>query len=289
MQKYTYHDVDLRGRIERIEYTSKDQKGNLIAKYANVYLPYGYDARDKEKKYNIFYVIHGGAGNADSWLDSTYMKNMLDYMISEKQMEPLIVVFPSYYKAIQRELRLPGSMEERNEILIFQTEFAEDLIPAVESKVNTYAEDVTKEGIKASRSHRGFSGFSMGGGATWFALMYSLDYVSTFVPLSGDCWELDIKGGETKPEETAQVIREKILSSDYTASDYKIYAATGTEDIAYGPLTSQINAMKPLTDVFTFEEDYTKGNFHYLVVEGEYHSYEAVYQYLYMYLPYLFQ
>ncbi len=286
MEKYTYHDVDFRGRVERVEYTTTDQAGKSVGKYANVYLPYGYDT--DEKKYKVLYVMHGGGGNADAFLDCAPVKNMLDYMFAEKKAEPMIVVFPSYYKTLNRALRQPGSMEERNETLFFQTELVEDLIPAVEGKYHSYAENVTKEGITTSRTHRGFSGFSMGGCTTWFALMYSLDYVSTFVPLSGDCWELDIKGGFTKPEETAQAIREKILNAGYSASDFKIYAATGTEDIACPALSAQVDAMRKQTDLFMEGKDYAEGNFHYLLVEGEYHCYEAVYQYLYEYLPYLF-
>ena len=46
--------------------------------------------------------------------------------------------------------------------------------------------------------------------------------------------------------------------------------------------------MKQLTDVFHFSEDCACGNLHFLLANGEVHAYEAVYQYLYHYLPYLF-
>ena len=44
------------GTIETISYTTYDYfgDGDEIEKYANVYLPYGYD---KEKKYNVLYLI----------------------------------------------------------------------------------------------------------------------------------------------------------------------------------------------------------------------------------------
>jgi endo-1,4-beta-xylanase len=51
----------------------------------------------------------------------------------------------------------------------------------------------------------------------------------------------------------------------------------------------QINAMRKYPDTFIEDEDLAKGNFHYLLAEGEVHAYEAVYSYLYNILPYLFQ
>lgn len=68
MEKYTYHDVNKRGTIKQITYITKNQQGEDREKYANIYLPYGYDGADKEKRYNILYVMHGGGGNPDAWL-----------------------------------------------------------------------------------------------------------------------------------------------------------------------------------------------------------------------------
>lgn len=280
MEKYTYRDVDRRGQLCRVEYTTQDKSGAQVAKYANVYIPWNYDPR---RQYNILYLMHGGGGNADAFLDSCPVKNMLDYVISEGSAEEMIVVFPSYYKSLKRELRQPGSFDERDETLFFQKELRSDLIPAVESAFSTYAQDVTPEGIKASRMHRAFGGFSMGGCTTWFALMNNIENIAWFLPLSGDCWELDIKGGLTKPRETAAAIADSILSSGYKPGEYFIYAATGTNDIAYDALTAQIEAMRKYPDVFR-EKD-----LRYFAAEGEYHTYQAVFQYLYGYIGDLFR
>ena len=53
MKQYHYHDVDFRGTIERVIYTVTTPAGKILNKYANVYLPYGYDASDLAKRYNI--------------------------------------------------------------------------------------------------------------------------------------------------------------------------------------------------------------------------------------------
>lgn len=288
MNKYKYHDVNMRGTIEKVTYMTTNRDGEPRDKYANVYLPYGYDAEDKEKKYNILYIMHGGGGSPDAWLDCCKVKNMLDYTIDTGELKPLIVVFPSFYKEKISRIGAPDPELERGNVMFFQKELAEELLPAVEKVYHTYAEDVTKESLKASRMHRGFGGFSMGSCTTWFAVMKNLDYIAEFLPLSGDSWAIEVKGGETKTFETVKLLRESVMESGYGTGEYIIHVATGTKDAAKEPLIAQVNEMKKYPETFVYEEDYSKGNFHFLLAEGEVHEYEAVCDYLYNFLPYLF-
>ncbi len=289
MEKYKYHDVNQRGTIKSIYYHTTNQQGEIREKYANVYLPYGYEGKNNEKKYNVLYVMHGGGGNPDAWPDCCKVKNMLDYMIDEKQAEPLIVVFPSYYKEKVGRVGPPVKEIEREHVLFFQKELIEDLLPAVEKEYNTYAENTTKEALQASRMHRGFSGFSMGAATTWFAFTNNMDYFSYYAPFSGDCWEIEGQGGLHKPEETANVLHNHVAASGYGVEEYFIYTATGTGDVAYDALTTQVNEMRKFPETFVEDEELSKGNFHYLLAEGEVHEYEAALHYLYNILPYLFQ
>ena len=289
MKVYEYHDVNFRGTIEKVTYMTTNKDGEARDKYALVYLPHGYDHNDKSKKYNILYLMHGGGGSPDAWLDCCKVKNMLDYAIDTKEFEPLIVVFPTFYKEKISRIGKAQPELERFNTKFFQKELAAELIPAVEGRYNTYAEDVTSEGLKASRKHRAFGGFSMGGCTTWFAFMENMDVIANFLPLSGDCWEIACLGGGSHTAETAEVICQAVQKSGYTPEDFKIYAATGSEDLANTALTPLIEELKKHTDVFTFSEDFTKGNLHFFVEEGWKHEYEAVYQYAYNYLPYLFK
>ena len=68
----------------------------------------------------------------------------------------------------------------------FHNELVNDIVPAVESKYSTYAEDVTHEAIVASRDHRGFGGFSMDSVNTWCTFRYALDCFRYFIPMSGN-------------------------------------------------------------------------------------------------------
>ena len=288
MKTYRQRDVEYRGTIKRVDYVSTDEEGVQVDKYANVYLPYAYDP---EKPYNVLYVMHGGGGNPDAWLDSSLVKNELDYAFCEKEAEPFIVVFPTYYKRGAKADQKPeaGMGYGRFQTEFFQKELREDLIPCIETTFKTYAETVDLEGLKASRKHRAFAGFSMGGSTTWFAFTENLDIIATFIPLSGDCWKLEMMGGKTRPDETAELLKNVVLEKGYTKDDFRIFAATGTEDIAHPNLTPQVEAIKKLPEVFDFNEDYAVGNFHYLLQEGYEHAYTRVAEYLYNFLPYLFK
>lgn len=116
-----------------------------------------------------------------------------------------------------------------------------------------------------------------------------ISYFRTFLPLSGDSWVVCSKGGELHPAETARHLYDAASAAKAEGLDFRIYAATGDQDPADPAMTPQIEEMKKYPDVFVYDEDPTKGNLHYAVAEGEVHAYEAVYNYLYSYLPYLFQ
>lgn len=286
MEKYQYHDVHFRGTIDRVTYATTNPEGQARQKYSNVYLPYGYDPADRSEKYNILYLIHGGGGNPDAWLDCSKVKNMLDHCIDAKKIAPLIVVFPSFYKEQVSRVGAPNAENERTKVMQFLPELTGELLPAVEAKYNVYAESASDEALRAARAHRGIGGFSMGACTTWFAFLEKLPYFRTFVPLSGDCWAVEPRGGEKQPQKTAELLRDAALSAGL---DYRIFAATGTKDPAITALTPQIEAMKQFPDVFPFSDDPAEGSLHYQTAEGAVHAYEAVYHYLYHYLPYLFQ
>ena len=203
MKLFEYQDENCRGRIERFEYTGTEG----ARKYALVYLPYGYDS-EQGRRYDILYMMHGGGGSPDAWLDSCPFKNMLDRSIASGEVRPLIVVFPSFYKT--KSTRKDGEIDhdfEHASVLSFQKELTEQLIPALEGKYRGFAEGTDPDALKKARNHRGFGGFSMGGVNTWYACYLHIDYFSVFLPLSGDFWLYGEKAGSKKPRETAEALR----------------------------------------------------------------------------------
>ena len=131
LKTFAFHDAEHRGTIRRVNYVTADSEGREVRKYANVYLPFGYDDSDEKKRYDILYLMHGGQGNPDSWLDSCTFKNMLDCSFQEKVCEPFIVVFPGYYNGPVGVVDFSHMERERTLVSDFSNETVKDVIPAV--------------------------------------------------------------------------------------------------------------------------------------------------------------
>lgn len=80
-------------------------------------------------------------------------------------------------------------------------------------------------------------------------------------------------------------LNQLVQNSGYSPEDYRIYAATGTADIAYSALSHQVEAMKAYPETFRYNPDFTQGNFYYGVVEGGVHNNTYMNQYIYNALP----
>ncbi len=273
-------ESDKQGTIEKLEYNTANLDNGMDTKYLNVYLPYGYDSANKNKKYNVLYLMHGGGENENLLFggpgESKELKRIIDNMIAKGEIEPLIVVTPTFYGG-------------KNEVDFFYQELMSDVIPLVESKYNTYAKSTSLRDIKASREHRAFGGFSMGSVCTWYTYINCLDYIKYYMPLSGDCWALNGDASKNNAKETAELLADVARKSGYKPQDYKLFCATGSADIAYPNMKPQIDELKKLTDTFIYSSDTKKGNLYFMVCEGGTHAWNFVNQYIYNILPDLFK
>ena len=268
------------GRVETFAYQTYDalayrEKNRPLTKKAFVYLPYGYD---EMKKYDVFYLMHGGGGNERTYLGehtdfprhkfhSYGFKNIIDHAIEDGKIAPLIIVCPTYNNESERDswsyslaLKLTS---------LYPQELMNDLLPAVESHYSTYAENVSAGGLEHSRDHRGFGGFSMGSVTTWHVFEQCLAYFRYFIAMSGNCGN--------GSEQDAAVKRSGLLPKDFF-----IFTATGTEDFAYDGFKQQImNMGHYFTDSFHFADTQEEGNLSYREKEGAVHDYDNANQYIY--------
>ena len=274
------------GTIEIVSYKTRDVENNDqdITKQAEVYLPCGYDSSDKSVKYNILYFMHGTEGTESSYLGTpsspSVFKEKIDKMIADKELDPLIIVMPT--------LRCGDEEDYVAKTDYFDEELIEDIIPAVEQKYNTYTDDFSDEGLKASRSHRAFGGFSMGGQVAWNVFLSDTDYFEYYMPLCHTY--INMKTRDMSAEDTAGFIAQNIKDSGYTSSDYYIFAATGTND-EYGiPMVSMIDSLKKYTDLFKLSDtDFSSGNMILYLAEGDFHNMYNSCKYIYKGLPFLFK
>ena len=248
---------------------SYEQKSNKITKEAWVYLPYGYT---DEEEYNVFYLSHGGWSNETTLMGTDdnpkSFKNVIDNAIQDGNIKPLIIVLPTYNNTSENDSSdYSLAIQLTNQ---FHNELVNDLIPAVESKYSTYAKDTTPQGLKESRDHRGFGGFSMGSVNTWNTFRYCLDYFRYFMPMSGSY--------TTDGEYMADLVRQQ----GYSSQDFFIFAASGTDDFAYSAFKAQIMAIANNSGgMFKLAKNESEGNMSFLEREGYKHDAKATDEYTY--------
>ena len=277
-----YQPAAKQGTLQRIFYTSNtyDAAAGLIEKDALVYLPYGYEEADRD--YNVFYLMHGGGGNSDEVFGGleakTELKNILDNMIANQDIEPLIVVAPSFYyegtEEAKTSTKAAGELTQN-----FHYELVRDLIPKIENNFR----------VKAGRENRAFGGYSMGSEATWNIFAKCLLQFKYFLPMSGDCWAVKLQGGLVCPKETVEYLEQAVEKSGKALGDYRLFVCVGDNGVAYKPLNTMMQEMKQHEDYFKFGMDFFEGNVIYCVAAGGTHSYEYCYQYIYNALPHFFK
>ena len=273
-------EADERGSIVCIDYDTRDYaKGTGAARTNTAYvcLPYGYDA---QRRYNILYFVHGHYSTAASTFEDEdgAVRKLLDQMIAHGDIDPMIVVTPSY----NYRQPTPNYADADPYCRALPQELVNDLIPVVESRYRTYAETTDREGIEASRDHRAIGGFSMGAVTTWYAFDETLDAFRYFMPVSGDCWSLGRFAGMNRPDETAAYLAERVQQSPYAGNGFYIWAASGTNDSAYSEILLQIEGMARLPEVFN------DGNMTFHQKEGARNEFRPIPEYLYNALPFFF-
>ncbi len=266
------------GTLVPFDYTSTSPAsgGGTRQKSALVYLPPDFDPDDPTTAYNVLYLMHGYEGSQFSWMGKpkhpTPLPSILDHAIAEGQIRPVIIVMPTYEYV---DLDPP--------VADFYRELVDDLVPAVESAYPTHAESVDAAGLRASREHRAFGGFSLGGVTTWHVLEHGTDIFADFLPMGGDSWTVATWGGLYSPKDTAASLAHAITSAGFGPNDFHVLAASGSEDFTTPYMDRQIAAMTahPQAFVLADDDDFSHGNLVYHVVPGSEHDYPWAYEYVY--------
>jgi enterochelin esterase-like enzyme len=118
-----------------------------------VYLPPGYEG--SADRYPVLYLLHGAGGDEHNWIERQQANVILDNLIADDKLKPLIVVMPyGYTSRLEAGQRRGGPAAYKTDMEEFAVDFVADLVPLVESRYRVVAE----------RSHRAIAGLSMGGG-----------------------------------------------------------------------------------------------------------------------------
>ena len=277
---YNDYIPEHRGTSFILHYTTDAyEDGKTYDKFCRVYLPYGYDPEDTETKYNVLYFQHGNGNSPNTLLEAVYnsdketpanginlINNLLDP--DNQIMDRFIIICPTYYfetpEGETMTADASGPAGDGNYEGIkgnYYKEVVEDLIPQIESQFNVYCEDFSPEGIKASRDHRAWAGYSRGSMCTWYMFHNDFEYFKWWLPMSADIKVNMSDFEEETKEETAFMYLKEAIDA-HPDLDFFIFATSGNADDA----TSMRTTMKYLseqTDVFSYGTDPEVNNFYY--------------------------
>lgn len=265
--------AEVQGRLVDLWYDTwnaktYEQKTDPIRKKAAVYLPYGYS---EDRQYNVYYWMHGGWGDETTQLGSegepNTFKNVVDHLIEEGRIEPLIIVCPTYNNETGHD-SWDYTLAYYTLTVNYHNELVNDLIPAVEGTFSTYAKSINPEDIAASRDHRAFAGFSMGSVCTLYTLENCLDQFRYFQPMSGSIDPVGIDAAVT--------------ASGYKPEDFFLLTITGTEDFAGQGFASLVKYLLRMpSGNFVLADNETEGNVVFRLKQGYAHDEQAVREYVY--------
>ncbi len=136
----------------------------------HVYTPPGYETGGNQK-YPVFYLLHGAGDCDESWTSVGRAGFILDNLIAEKKVKPMVVVMPAGHT----NTTPPGGRGEppASPLDDFARDFITDVMPFAETHYR----------VLADRSHRAIACLSMGGSQTLNVAFLHLEqfaYVGVF-------------------------------------------------------------------------------------------------------------
>jgi enterochelin esterase family protein len=198
------------GTVDHHTYTSSivlGLPGNQSDYY--VYTPPGYNSA--AKPYPVLFLLHGWTDSARGWLYNGKANLILDNLIAQGKVRPMIVVMPLGYgdlAFIHSPIDVwqdPPSIDHNTDL--FTRAFLTEIVPQVESSYN----------ISKDRNDHAIAGLSMGGlEAVTIGLAHS-DHFASVIGLSAAVQKLDFS--------------KQFATLDPTAANLRLlWIACGTED-----------------------------------------------------------
>lgn len=191
-----------------------------------VYLPPGYD---QSIRYAVLYMYYGYGGHQNAYFSELRMGAKMDELIAAGQMEPLIVVTPSYGNSFGVDTEPgqgvnPGGVSEGK----YMTYLTDELTDYVDSRYSTIAD----------KSGRYIGGISMGGFASLHIGFSNPELFSKVGAHSAALWDYSdsdqfhSQRDWLYPSEELRRIRDPLLLAEsQPLGDMKVYIDCGESDL----------------------------------------------------------
>lgn len=262
---YLVKDVP-HGNVTQTWYHSE---GHQADRRLSIYTPPCYGKG--KKRYPVLYLLHGSGGDENAWLELGHTARIMDNLIAEGKIEPMIVVMPNGNSGKQAA---PG---ETSENLSYRPAMTNQLKGYKDGRYEAHFDEITDFVDKnyrtiAKKSKRALAGLSMGGFHTLFISANHpdlFDYIGLFsAGLNMTSVNMEIPAYSDMTEKLQKLSKE----------GYELYwIACGTDDFLY---QNNLDYMKTLDSI----------GFDYVYHESERgHIWANWRQYLLLFTPMLFK
>jgi enterochelin esterase family protein len=137
------------GTVQTREYQSKSLG---TSRKVIIYTPPGYEK--SSERYPVLYLLHGAGSIETSWTERGHANVILDNLIADGKLKPLVVVMPFGYAFARPAGGNRGdAAENKQQRDGFTKDFLEDVMPLIDAAFRVYAD----------RDHRAIAGLSLGG------------------------------------------------------------------------------------------------------------------------------
>jgi enterochelin esterase-like enzyme len=167
---YSINDVP-HGNVSRTWYPSAQYKTD---RRLTVYTPPGYETG--KSKYPVLYLLHGSGGDEEAWISLGRLSTIMDNLIAQGKIVPMIVVMPNGNAAKQAA---PG---ETRENFTYKPGMSNTLGNSVAGSYELSFDEIvnftdSRYRTKAEKAQRALAGLSMGGS---HSIVISADHPNMF-------------------------------------------------------------------------------------------------------------
>jgi enterochelin esterase-like enzyme len=181
-----------------------------------IYTPPNYDRATA--RYPVLYLLHGAGSDESSWSESGRVNLILDNLIADGKLKPLVVVMPYGYAYPPASPLAAGQDAMKRQRTGFNRDLIDDVIPLVQASYRVYTD----------REHRAIAGLSLGGAQ---ALGAGLGHPELFSRVAGFSPAL---GAVTSPEAGGLDLKELVANSRKVNDQFKLlWVGCGTDDTLF--------------------------------------------------------
>jgi enterochelin esterase-like enzyme len=186
-----------------------------------IYTPPNYD--HATTRYPVLYLLHGAGSDESSWSESGRVNLILDNLIADGKLKPLIVVMPYGYAYPPSSPLAAGPDAMKRQRAGFNRDLIDDVIPLVQKDYRVFTD----------RAHRAIAGLSLGGAQ---ALGAGLSHPELFSRVAGLSPAL---GAVTSPEAGGLDFKQLLADAKKVNAAYKLlWIGCGTDDTLFKSVQS---------------------------------------------------